>query len=48
MIVIYFMNSVMVLDNGSIAEFGSPASLLEKGGIFHSMALAVGLAGKVE
>lgn len=41
---ILFVCSVMVLDKGSIVEFDSPGSLLAQRGIFHSMAVAVGLA----
>lgn len=40
----FVLHRVLVLDNGTIAEFDTPASLIASKGIFYSMAKDAGLA----
>lgn len=40
----FVLHRVLVLDNGTIAEFDTPASLIASRGIFYSMAKDAGLA----
>lgn len=40
----FVLHRVLVLDNGTIAEFDTPASLIASKGIFYSMAKGAGLA----
>lgn len=38
----------MVLDNGEIAEFGSPTDLLDREGVFYGMAKDAGLVASAK
>lgn len=38
---------VVVLDKGTVAEFGTPQELIRKGGIFHSLVKQAGLDKEV-
>jgi ABC-type multidrug transport system fused ATPase/permease subunit len=38
---------IMALENGKVAEFGSPRSLMVKGGLFHDLVVQAGLADRI-